>query len=58
MDPEIAKQLAELKERIDRLYKYIKIGLIIYTLSIVLPLIGLAFAIPYYLSTLNQALNF
>jgi hypothetical protein len=65
MDQEILKQLEELKARVDALYstlakikKYLTIAAIIYAAMFILPLIGLAIALPYYLKTLNAALGF
>jgi hypothetical protein len=60
MEPELAKKIDELEKKIDAVYKsaektrkYFMWTLIISIVVIVLPMIGLAFLIPYYLKTLN-----
>lgn len=62
---ELAKQIAAQQEKIDKVYisvekmrKYFMWTLIITVVLFVLPLIGLIFVIPQFLSTYTQALNF
>lgn len=57
---EIRDRLAKLEEKADAIFrsaektrKYFKATLIVTVLTIVLPAIGLAFAIPFYLRTLS-----
>ncbi|MDD4988896.1 MAG: hypothetical protein PHV42_00515 [Candidatus Pacebacteria bacterium] len=64
MEQEILKKLAEQDAKIDAIYKsvektrkYILWTAIITVAVIVLPLIGLAFALPAYLSQLNSITN-
>ncbi|OGZ00468.1 MAG: hypothetical protein A2946_00450 [Candidatus Liptonbacteria bacterium RIFCSPLOWO2_01_FULL_53_13] len=64
MDEQILARIAELEKKIDAIYrsvektrKYFKWTLIVTVLAIVLPLIGLAFVIPYYLKTLTSSLG-
>ena len=64
MDPEITKRLDEQGQKIDAIYrsvektrKYFFWTMIISIAFIVLPLIGLAFAIPSFLSQLNTITN-
>ena len=61
MDQQILQKLIELEKKVDAVYKssermrlYFKWTLIITVLAIVLPLIGLVFAIPQYIGTLSQ----
>lgn len=60
MDPDVAQKFAEQEKKLDAIYhsaestrKYFKWTLILSIAVIVLPLIGLAFAIPAFLKTLN-----
>ena len=60
MDPDISKKLDELEQKVDKIYKsaektrkYFLWSLIIGIAFIVLPLIGLAFVVPFYLRTIN-----
>ena len=62
---DLAKQLAIQEEKIDKIYasvekmrKYFMWTLIITVVLFVVPLIGLIFVIPQFLSTYTQALNF
>ena len=62
---DLAKQLALQEEKIDKIYasvekmrKYFMWTLIITVVLFVVPLIGLIFVIPQFLSTYTQALNF
>jgi hypothetical protein len=57
MEPNVTQKLAELEEKINKIYisvermrKYFMWTLIITVALFVLPLIGLVFAIPYFLS--------
>lgn len=62
MDQEISNKLEELEKKIDEIYKstektrkYILWHLIINIIVIILPLLGLAVAIPWFLKTLTSA---
>ena len=62
MDPELLKKLEEQDKKLDAIFKstektrkYILWALILSVLLIILPLIGLAFVIPKFLSTFNYA---
>lgn len=62
MDQEIQQKFKEQDEKLDRIYvsvektrKYFLWTLIGTGVAFVLPLIGLAFVIPYFLSTLSSA---
>jgi len=62
---DLTKQLAIQEEKIDKIYasvekmrKYFMWTLIITVVLFVVPLIGLIFVIPQFLSTYTQALNF
>ena len=62
MEQEILKKLEEQDKKIEAIWKsvektriYFKTTLIITVVMTVLPLIGLAFAIPFFLNTLSQA---
>lgn len=62
MEQEILKKLEEQDKKIDLIYasiekmrKYFFWTMIITIATIVLPLIGLAFAIPFFLNTLTSA---
>ncbi len=62
MDQEIAQKLAEQDKKLDQIYisiekmrKYFFWTMIITIGTIVLPLLGLAFAIPFFLKTLTSA---
>ncbi|MDD3487667.1 MAG: hypothetical protein PHF35_04840 [Candidatus Moranbacteria bacterium] len=64
MDPEIQKQLEAMSQRIEEIYvsvektrKYFQWTLIITVATIVIPLIGIAIAIPYVFSVYSSALN-
>jgi hypothetical protein len=64
MDP-VQQKLTELENKVDAIYasvektrKYFLITMIITVAAIILPLIGLAFAIPNLLDTYSKALNF
>ncbi len=57
---EVKDQLARLEQKVDNIYisaektrKYFKATLIITVLTIVLPAIGLALVVPFYMSTLT-----
>lgn len=61
MDPQLEQRLAEQDKKLDLIYasiekmrKYFLWTMIITIATIVLPLIGLVFAIPFLLSTLTQ----
>jgi predicted ferric reductase len=61
MEPELTQRLATLEEKVDKMYasveklrKYFLWTGIITVLLFVLPLIGLVFAIPSFLSTYSQ----
>ena len=62
MDEEAKKRLEELEKKMDAVYrsvermrKYFLITLIVTLATIVLPLIGLALIIPYYVKTLTSS---
>ncbi len=62
MDQEIAQKLAEQDKKLDQIYisiekmrKYFFWTMIITIGTIVLPLFGLVFAIPFFLKTLSSA---
>ncbi len=62
MDHELAKQLASQDEKLERIYqsvektrKYFLWTMIATLVTFVLPLIGLIFAVPFFLSTLSSA---
>ncbi len=64
MDEDISKKLDEMQKRLDAVYvsvektrKYFQWTLIITLVAVVLPLIGLVFAIPAYLSTLGSYMS-
>ncbi len=64
MNENIEKRLADLEEKVDAIYtsvektrKYMQWTAIITIAVIVLPLIGLLFAIPSLLSTYSDAIN-
>jgi hypothetical protein len=52
------KKLGDICKSIEQMKKYFLWTLIITVVMIVLPLIGLAVAIPQFLSTYSQAMNF
>ena len=65
MEEEILKKIEEQKKTIDEIYKSVEktrkyfLWMLIVTIAmIIIPLIGLAIAIPQVLSIYNQALNF
>jgi len=65
MEEEILKKIEENQKKLDRIYtsvektrKYFLATLIITIVVFVLPLIGLIFIIPWFLSTLSSAYNF
>lgn len=62
MDPELRKQLEAQDEKLERIYqsvektrKYFLWTMIATLVTFVLPLIGLIFAVPFFLSTLSSA---
>jgi len=62
MDPQLEQKLTEQDKKLDQIYasvekmrKYFLWTMIITIATIVLPLIALAFAIPFLLSTLSSA---
>lgn len=62
MDPELRKQLEAQDEKLERIYqsvektrKYFLWTMIATVVTFVLPLIGLIFAVPFFLSTLSSA---
>ncbi len=62
MDPELRKQLEAQDEKLERIYqsvektrKYFLWTMIATLVAFVLPLIGLIFAVPFFLSTLSSA---
>lgn len=62
---EILNQIAELRGEVAKVYKsvektckYFLAVLIITSITLIVLLIGLLFAVPYYLNVLNQALSF
>lgn len=64
MDPETKEKLEVLGKRIEEIYisvektrKYFQWTLIITVATIVLPLIALAFVIPYFLRTVTSGFN-
>jgi CHASE3 domain sensor protein len=64
MDQEILKKLEEQEKKIEAIWvsvektrKYFKTTLIVTVAMIILPLIGLAFAIPFYLNILSSSMN-
>ncbi len=64
MDPETKEKLEVLGKRIEEIYisvektrKYFQWTLIITIATIVLPLIALAFVIPYFLRTITSGMN-
>ncbi len=64
MDPELSKKIEELEVKIDAIYKsvektrrYFLIITWVSILAIVLPLIGLAFAIPSFMSNYVNTLS-
>lgn len=64
MDPNIEKKLEELSKKIDAVYvstektrKYFLVVLVVSLVVFVLPLIGLMFAIPSFISTYTAALQ-
>ena len=64
MEQEIQKKLGELEGKVDEIFKsvektrrYFLIIMWVTVLAIVMPLIGLMFAIPQFLGTYNSALN-
>ena len=65
MEGELLKKLEEQDQKINAIYvsvektrKYFLWTMIITIVAVVLPLIGLMFAIPAYLSTLSSMMNF
>jgi hypothetical protein len=65
MEPDLMQKLLAQEAKIDQIYQsvekmrtYFKWTLIITIAVVVLPIIGLIFAIPTFLSTYNAALNF
>lgn len=65
MEGELLKKLEEQDQKINAIYisvektrKYFLWTMIITIAAVVLPLIGLMFAIPAYLSTLSSMMNF
>lgn len=65
MEQDILNKLKEQEEKIDAMYsslekirKYFMWTLIITVVLFVLPLIGIVFLVPSFLSTYSQALNF
>jgi hypothetical protein len=64
MDNETVERIAALEKKIDAIWvsvektrKYFLWTLIVGVVTFVLPLIGLAFVIPFYLRTLSQSLG-
>lgn len=62
MDQELAKQLASQDEKLERIYqsvektrRYFLWTMIATVVTFVLPLVGLIFAVPFFLSTLSSA---
>jgi hypothetical protein len=62
MDPELKKKLEAQDERLEQIYqsvektrKYFLWTMIATLVTFVLPLIGLVFAVPFFLSTLSTA---
>ncbi len=62
MDPELKKKLEAQDERLEQIYrsvektrKYFLWTMIATLVAFVLPLIGLVFAVPFFLSTLSTA---
>ena len=62
MDHELAKQLASQDEKLERIYqsvektrRYFLWTMIATVVTFVLPLVGLIFAVPFFLSTLSSA---
>ena len=62
MDQELAKQLASQDEKLERIYqsvektrRYFLWTMVATVVTFVLPLIGLIFAVPFFLSTLSSA---
>jgi lipopolysaccharide export LptBFGC system permease protein LptF len=51
MDPEIKVELAEIKRRVIKIERYFFWTAVITILAVVLPLIGLLFAIPKFLGS-------
>ena len=65
MDQELSQKFTEQNKKLDQIYtsiekmqKYFLWTLIITIAMIVLPLIGLVFAIPFFLSTFSSAYGF
>jgi hypothetical protein len=58
MEPDIKSELADIKHRIIKIERYFFWTAIITVAAIILPLIGLAFAIPKMLSTYTDISNF
>ncbi len=64
MEQEILKRLEEQEKKIAEIYvsvektrKYIFWTVVVTAVLFILPLIGLAFALPSYISTLNSTIN-
>ncbi len=64
MDPELKKRIDSIEQKVEMVYvsaektrKYFLVAAIVSVLAVVLPLIGLIFAIPSYLSTYSATLN-
>jgi len=64
MDPEILKKLEEQEDKLDKVYrsvermrKYFLWTLIVTLGTIILPLIALAFVIPWFLNVMSTAYN-
>lgn len=62
MDQELAKQLASQDEKLERIYqsvektrRYFLWTMVATVVTFVLPLVGLIFAVPFFLSTLSSA---
>lgn len=60
MEPDVAQKLVDIEQKVDAIYastektrKYFMWTLIVTVAMILLPLVGLIFAIPAYLSTLR-----
>lgn len=65
MEQEILEKLQKQEQRIEQIYvsvektrKYFLWTLIATVVTVVLPLVGLVFAIPFFLKTLDSALSF
>jgi len=64
MDPETNEKIEAISQRVEEIFisvektrKYFQWTLIITIATIVIPLIGLAIAIPFFLRTLSSSLN-